>query len=346
MLVLGIDTSCDDTGVGVVRGRRVLANVVASQAALHAPLGGVLPETASREHLITIDRVVEQALREADVSLHELDAVAATRGPGLAGALLVGLGYAKALAWGRRLPFVPVHHLAGHVAACSAETEAGGAAALDPPYLALIASGGHTVLFDVATPERFVRLGGSRDDAAGEAFDKVARLLGLPYPGGPALAALAERGDANAVSLPLPMARQQGYDFSYSGLKTAVALLLERHSDVAPADVAAAFQERVVQSLVDVTRRAASATGRRRLVVAGGVAANRRLREALHASNLQVLLPAPGLATDNGAMIALAALAQLERHGVPDQQAALASDAAPYLPLGDAPARPRDQRVR
>jgi len=342
MLVVGIDTSCDDTGVGVVRGRRVLANVVASQAALHAPLGGVLPETASREHLATIDAVLTGALAEAGVALADVDAVAATYGPGLAGSLLVGLGYAKALAWGRGIPFVPVHHLAGHVAACLAEGD-GASAPPEPPYLCLIASGGHTVLFDVPEPGRFRRLGGSRDDAAGEAFDKVARLLGLPYPGGPALAALAEAGDAAAVALPRPMARQQGFDFSFSGLKTAVAMLLERDPDARPADVAAAFQARVVQSLVDVAARAARATGRDTLVVAGGVAANRSLRTALAAAELRVHLPPLALTTDNGAMIALAAVEQLQRLGVPDQDRALAVDATPYLPLADeGPSRPRD----
>ncbi len=345
MLVVGIDTSCDDTGVGVVRGRRVLANVVASQAALHAPLGGVLPETASREHLATIDAVFTRALAEAGVTLADLDAVAATYGPGLAGSLLVGLGYAKALAWGRGLPFVGVHHLAGHVAACLAEGDDAGAPP-EPPYLCLIASGGHTVLFDVPEPGCFRRLGGSRDDAAGEAFDKVARLLGLPYPGGPGLAALAEEGDAAAVALPRPMAQQRGYDFSFSGLKTAVAMLLERDGNARPADVAAAFQARVVQSLVDVATRAARATGRDTLVVAGGVAANRSLRSALAAADLRVHLPPLALTTDNGAMIALAAVEQLQRLGVPDQDRALALDATPYLPLADeGPSRPRDARA-
>ena len=346
MLVVGIDTSCDDTGVGVVRGRRVLANVVASQAALHAPLGGVLPETASREHLATIDAALTRALAEAGVALTDLDAVAATYGPGLAGSLLVGLGYAKALAWGLGLPFVGVHHLAGHVAACLAEGD-GADTPPEPPYLCLIASGGHTVLFDVPEPGRFVRLGGSRDDAAGEAFDKVARLLGLPYPGGPALALLAESGDAEAVTLPRPMAHQRGYDFSFSGLKTAVAMLLERDGDARPADVAAAFQARVVQSLVDVAARAARATGRDTLVVAGGVAANRSLRSALASADLRVHLPPLALTTDNGAMIALAAVEQIQRLGVPDRDQALALDATPYLPLAEeGPSRPRDATAR
>ena len=341
MLVLGIDTSCDDTGVGIARGRRVLSNVVASQTALHAPMGGVLPEAASREHLLAIDGVVTEAFTRAGVALHELDAVAATRGPGLAGALLVGLGYAKGLAWGADLPFVPVHHLEGHVAACLAADDERGPPP-EPPFLCLIASGGHTVLFDVPAAGRYLRVGGSRDDAAGEAFDKVARLLGLPYPGGPALAALADTGDPTALPLPRPMARQTGFDFSFSGLKTAVAVFLERHPNTLPADLAAAFQERVVRSLVDVATRAAQALERDTLVVAGGVAANRQLREALAAASLRVHLPPPDLATDNGAMIALAAVEQVRLRGMPDQAVALAVDAAPYLPLADGPSRPRD----
>ncbi len=344
MLVLGIDTSCDDTGVGVVRGRQVLANVVASQAALHAPMGGVLPEAASREHLATIDGVVGEALTRAGVELHDLDAIAATRGPGLAGALLVGLGYAKGLAWGAASPFIPIHHLEGHVAACLAE-DAGRGPPPEPPFLCLIASGGHTVLFDVPEAGRYLRVGGSRDDAAGEAFDKVARLLALPYPGGPALAALAGDGDPGTLPLPRPMARQHGFDFSFSGLKTAVAVFLERHPDASRADVAATFQERVVTSLVDVATRAARAFGRDTLVVAGGVAANRALREALAAAALHVHLPPPGLATDNGAMIALAAVEQVRLRGVPDQVEALAVDAAPYLPLAEGPSRPRDAQA-
>jgi N6-L-threonylcarbamoyladenine synthase len=339
MLVLGIDTSCDDTGVGVVRGRQVLSNVVASQTALHARFGGVVPEEASREHVRVIDQVVARALDEAGVTLGELEAVAATYGPGLVGSLLVGLGYAKALAWSRGLPFVSVHHLEGHVAASIAGGD------LAPPYLCLIASGGHTVLFDVPEAGRYVRLGGSLDDAAGEAFDKVARLLGLPYPGGPALAALAEEGDPELVALPVPLRGRGGYDFSFSGLKTAVAVLLEREPDSRPADVAAAFQARVVGSLVDVSLRAARDLGRRELVVAGGVAANRALRAAFSASPVRVHLPPPGLETDNGAMIALAAAERL-RLGTVDPAAELACDAAPYVPLGNAPSRPRDETRR
>jgi N6-L-threonylcarbamoyladenine synthase len=342
---LGIDTSCDDTGVGIVAidaggVPRVLANVVASQAAVHAAYGGVLPEQASREHLSVIDAVVGRALTEAGLAIDDVDAVAATYGPGLAGALLVGLTYAKGLAFGLGVPFAKVHHLEGHVAASVAGADAGPT----PPFLCLIASGGHTVLFDVPAWGTYRPLGRSLDDAAGEAFDKVARLLGLPYPGGPALAALAVEGDPDAVALPVPLARQDGFDFSFSGLKTAVAVRLEREPDLRPADVAAAFERRAVDHLRGVAQRAAAALGRSDLVVAGGVAANLRLRAALADAGLRVFLPPAGLATDNGAMIALAAARRLAAGAVDADD--LRADATPYLPLADAAARPRDATPR
>ncbi len=324
-LVLGIDTSCDDTGVGLARGSRVLANVVRSQTALHARYGGVMPELASREHLEVIDEVLEAALDQAGATLTEVDAVAATRGPGLVGALLVGLNYGKALAWGLGVPFVPVHHLEGHLSA---------AGDVLPPFVALLASGGHTSLFAVRAPGEFEELGRSRDDAAGEAFDKVARLLGLGYPGGALLAELAGRGDDRAIDLPVPMRTDSGLDFSFSGLKTAVALVLERRPDVNPADVAASFERVVVQSLVRVTGRALQRTGIERLVVAGGVAANARLRREFAAAGIAASFPPPALATDNGAMIALAGAARLATGRVPPD--ALTADAEPYLPLAGA----------
>jgi len=329
-VVLGIDTSCDDTGVGVVIDGRVTANVVVSQTALHARFGGVVPEAASREHLEVLDEVVTSSLAEAGIGLDAVSAVAATRGPGLVGALLVGLSYGKALAWGLGVPFVPVHHLEGHLAA---------AAAVDPPFVALIASGGHTALFRVETWDHFDLLGRSRDDAAGEAFDKVARLLGLGFPGGPALARLADEGDDHGVDLPWPMQGSDGLEFSFSGLKTAVALLLQRQPDVAPADVAATFQRVAIGSLTEVTLRALDRTGIRRLVVAGGVAANRRLRAAFDTPGIEVHFPPPALATDNGAMIALAAALRLRAGSAPSSAAALGADAAPYLPLGTEDAR-------
>lgn len=317
MVILGIDTSCDDTGVGIVRGGEVLANVVASQTALHAPYGGVMPEAASREHLTVIDQVLQQALDQAGLKLADLDAVAATYGPGLVGALLVGLSYAKGLAWARGLPFIAVHHLEGHIASSQ----------VTPPFLCLIASGGHTSLFEVSAWGDYRELGRSRDDAAGEAFDKVARLLGLPYPGGPHLSRLAATGNPHAFAFTLPLRSQVGFDFSFSGLKTAVALLLQQRPDANPADLAASFEHVMVESLVQVTKRAAAATGHQALVVAGGVAANRRLRQRFAESGLATHFPPLALTTDNGAMIALAAQHRLTA------TSDWSLDAAPYLPL-------------
>ncbi len=325
-LILGVDTSCDDTGVGLVRrdDGAVVANRVASQTAVHAPFGGVVPERASREHLAVIDGVAHDALAEAGATLDDVSAVAATYGPGLVGALLVGLTWAKALAWARELPFLPVHHLEGHLASAGPPRER---------ELCLVASGGHTSLFLVGEDGRPHELGRSRDDAAGEAFDKVARLLGLPFPGGPALSELARRGDPDAVDLPTPMRGRAGYDFSFSGLKTAVALLLERTPEVEPADVAAAFERAVVDALMGTLTRAARDEGIEAVTVVGGVAANQRLRDVLAASGLAIRVPPPALTTDNGAMIALAARARLARGATEPEWT---RDAAPYLPLEDA----------
>ncbi len=349
-VILGVDTSCDDTGVGVVRGGRVVANVVASQTALHTAYGGVMPEQASREHLSVIDTVLTRALLEADVTLDDVTHVAATYGPGLVGALLVGLTYAKGLAWARGLPFVPVHHLEGHIASALGASALGasalGASSLtenaEPPFLCLIASGGHTSLFDVRAWGDYGELGRSRDDAAGEAFDKAARLLGLGYPGGPALGRLAATGDPDAYPFTLPLRGQKGFDFSFSGLKTAVSVLLQRQPDADKADVAASFEHAIVESLVRTTLRAAAATGYGTLVVAGGVAANLRLRERLQETPLTVRVPPFELATDNGAMIALAAHARLQA-GLDEGD--LSVDATPYLPLSDA-SRTRDESAR
>lgn len=321
-VILGIDTSCDDTGVGVVIDGRVAANVVASQTALHATYGGVVPEHASREHLATIDRVVDRALADAGIGRDDIDLVAATYGPGLVGALLVGLAFGKALAWSLGAPFVKVHHLEGHIASCAADGD------IEPPFVCLVASGGHTSLFDVPTWGSYRELGRTRDDAAGEAFDKVARLLGLGYPGGPELSRLAASGTSDAVDLPWPLRGQTGYEFSFSGLKTAVATRLAREPDDRPEDVAAAFEQVVVDALVDPLERAARDLGRQRVVVAGGVAANRRLRKRLESTGLDVRLPPLSLATDNGAMIALAASRR-----PPGSASDWLTDAEPYLPL-------------
>ncbi len=322
-LILGVDTSCDDTGIGLVDidSGVVRANVVASQTAVHAPFGGVVPERASREHLAVIDAVAARALEDADATLHDVDLVAATYGPGLVGALLVGLTWGKTLAWARGVPFVPVHHLEGHLASADLGGER---------HLCLVASGGHTSLFVVDADGVPSELGRSRDDAAGEAFDKVARLLGLPFPGGPALAELALAGDPNAYPLTVPLRGQKGFDFSFSGLKTAVAVLLERTQDARPADVAASFERTVVEALVGTLLRAARHQGCRNVTVVGGVAANLRLRDALAASGLAVRVPPPELATDNGAMIALAARTRLRRGPLNSDWT---RDSAPYLPL-------------
>ncbi|MEX2502081.1 MAG: tRNA (adenosine(37)-N6)-threonylcarbamoyltransferase complex transferase subunit TsaD [Trueperaceae bacterium] len=322
--ILGVDTSCDDTGVGLIDADdgSVRANVVASQTDVHAAFGGVVPERASREHLERIDHVLERALTEAGGGLDDVVGVAATRGPGLVGALLVGLCWAKGLAFARGVPFAAVHHLDGHVASAGADVH--------EPSLCLIASGGHTLLLQLRpdAPPRW--LGASRDDAAGEAFDKVARMLGLPFPGGPALARLAGEGDPDAHPFTPPLRRQSGYDFSFSGLKTAVATLLERDPTTAPADVAASFERTVVDALVGTLTRAAADHGIDRVIVAGGVAANERLRAALRSSGLRVTVPPLDLATDNGAMIAMAARRRLsDPHATSDWSV----DAAPYLPL-------------
>lgn len=306
--ILGIDTSCDDTGVGVVELApdgtvKVLANRVWSQT-VHATYGGVMPELASREHVERIDSILGEALAEAGLSLSDLDAVAATSGPGLVGALLVGLMYGKGLAQALGVPFYAAHHLEGHIYAAASE------AALSESYLALVVSGGHTHLFDVPKSGEYVLVGATKDDAAGEAFDKVARLAGLGYPGGPAISEAARLGDLNAVPFKEPLKGQKAFDFSFSGLKTAA--LLAHRAGAAPHDLAASFQRAAVQFLVGTTQRAAAAYGRKTVVVSGGVAANAALREAFAATGLNVVFPAKGLNTDNGAMIALAGAAALQ----------------------------------
>ena len=323
-LVLGIDTSCDDTGVGLVEllpggGLRVRANRIWSQT-VHAGYGGVMPELASREHVERIEAVMDDALAEAGVGVGDLTAVAATSGPGLVGALLVGLMYGKGLSQGLGLPFYATHHLEGHIYAAAGETD------LQPPYLALVVSGGHTHLFDVPQEGRYILVGATRDDAAGEAFDKVARLSGLGYPGGPAISEAARLGDPKAVPFKVPLAGQSGYEFSFSGLKTAA--LLAFRAGAKPEDLAASFQAVAVKALVRTSVRAAHDLGRETLVVSGGVAANAALREAFRATDLRVVFPGRGLNTDNGAMIALAGAAAIRAgrgaHGLEDGATAYA----------------------
>ena len=300
-MILGIETSCDETAVALVtRDGEVRANVVASQAALHARYGGVVPEVASRRHLELVGPVLAEAFEEADARLGDVDAVAVTRGPGLIGALLVGLSAAKALAWSRRLPLVPVDHLHGHVASLYLRPEP-----LDPPFLCLLASGGHTLLLDVRDRSGHRVVGTTLDDAAGEAFDKGARLLGLGYPGGAALDRAARDGDPTAHAF--PVARVPGFDFSFSGLKTALLYAVRDlpadEVERRRADLAASYQRAIVRALVERTHAAAEALGAERIAVVGGVAANSELRAALPQATFAPL----ALCTDNAAMIASAA---------------------------------------
>ena len=300
-MLLGVETSCDETAAAVVTDDgRILANVVSSQADLHARYGGVVPEVASRRHLELVAPVVEEALAEAGTSLDDIDAVAVTRGPGLIGALLVGISAAKAIAWSRRLPLIPVDHLHGHVASLYLQPQD-----VDPPFLCLLASGGHTLLLDVREREGFTVLGTTLDDAAGEAFDKGARLLGLGYPGGAAIDRLAGEGDPEAYRF--PVARVPGLDFSFSGLKTALLYAVRdlgaEELEARRADLAASYQRAIVRALVERATEAAEKAGHSRIAVVGGVAANLELRSALPDA---ALAPLP-LCTDNAAMIASAA---------------------------------------
>jgi len=317
--LLCLETSCDDTSAAVVRGGRVLSSVVSSQHDLHAAFGGIVPEVASRRHTELLPAAVNEALREARADWHGIAGVAVTVGPGLIGALLVGLAGAKAIAYARRLPLVPVNHLQGHVAAVYAEELAlpSGLAQLPapakPPFVCLIASGGHTTVVIVEEGVRYRVAGRTLDDAAGEAFDKGARLLGLPYPGGLELDRLAVEGTAGAVRFPRAVPR--GPDFSFSGLKTALLYYVREHSeaDVAArrADIAAGYQAAIVRQLVDKTLDCAQREGLKTIAVAGGVAANSALRQRLTAEcerrGMRVHLPPLALCTDNAAMVGLAA---------------------------------------
>jgi len=332
MLTLGIETSCDESSVAVVRdGREILSNVIHSQTD-HARFGGVVPEVASRVHLQKIIPVYRQALGEADVSLGDIDIIAATLGPGLIGPLLVGLTFAKGLAFAAGKHFVGVHHIEGHIAANLLEHPD-----LKTRHLTLIVSGGHTMLVEVRHFGSYDVLGGTRDDALGEAFDKVAKLMGLGYPGGARLDRLAQQGDPSFHRFPRAMLKDESYQFSYSGLKTAVALYLDKlpaaELEGHRADIAAAFQEAAVAVVVEKTVRAALERDLIDVTISGGVAANSRLRmllaERLAAVGRRLFYPSVALCTDNGAMIAAAGYYRFQAEGPSE----LAINAVPYLKL-------------
>jgi N6-L-threonylcarbamoyladenine synthase len=311
MLILGIETSCDETACALYDGDRgLLSHTLHSQVALHAQYGGVVPELASRDHVRRIHPLLRETLAKAEVRPGDIDAVAYTAGPGLVGALMVGAAAAAGIATALDRPAIPIHHMEGHLLAPMLEAEHP-----EFPFTALLVSGGHTLLVDVAGVGRYKVLGESIDDAAGEAFDKTAKLLGLPYPGGPHLAKLAERGKPGRFKLPRPMTDRPGLDFSFSGLKTAVLVALPANADEqTKADLAREFEDAVVETLVIKCIRAIEETGHRALIVAGGVGANRRLRERLIADaakrGAKVYFPRSEFCTDNAAMIAYAGWAR------------------------------------
>lgn len=316
MLILTIESSCDETSAAVVRdGQQVLANVVASQVDVHARYGGVVPELASRKHMQAVSVVIDEALEKAEVTLDDIEGIAVTRGPGLVGALLVGLATAKALAFARDIPLVGVHHMEGHILAPLLEQE------VAFPYLALAVSGGHSHLYRVDGIGRYQILGRTLDDAAGEAFDKVAKLLGLGYPGGAVVDRLAAEGDPAAVDFPRPLLHKDNFDFSFSGIKTAMLYHVKAQAGPIEGqqlkDVAASFQQAVVEVLCKKTLRAARQFDLQRIVVAGGVACNKGLRrmmaEMAAEQDRQVFFPSPALCQDNAAMLGVAGNAYLEQ---------------------------------
>ena len=332
MKVLGIESSCDETAAAVlVNGRRILSNVVASQDDVHAPFGGVVPELASRRHLEIVLPVVERALVEAGVRVEDVDGIAVTQGPGLVGSLLVGCTIAKSLAYVHGKPLIGVNHLEGHVYAAFLTDDPP-----EHPFLALVVSGGHTALYHARAPLDYALVGQTRDDAAGEAFDKVAKLLGLGFPGGPLIQQTAEHGDPRAIAFPPARMRDGTRDFSFSGIKTAVSLHVKRHAPLstdAVADIAASFQAAAVRMLVRPTVSASLELGIKRVVLTGGVAANGPLRAALAAEaaehGIRLHIPPRNLCTDNAAMIAAAGTVRL----IAGHRADLSMNAIPDLVL-------------
>ncbi len=339
MLCLGVETSCDETSAAVVEnGTRIRSNIIASQISVHRKYGGVVPELASRHHVERICQVVDCALQEAEVTLEDLDLIGVTAGPGLVGALLVGLSYGKALAFGAGIPFVGVHHLEGHIHAVRLEKK------VAFPFLCLVVSGGHTELIEVRRFGEYTVLGKTRDDAAGEAFDKVAKMLGLGYPGGPILDELARRGDSCFTDFPRSLLAEGSLEFSFSGVKTSVLNFLRRNGwgptgegseelHVHLPHIAASFQAAVVDVLLEKSMAAMEQQGLTRLVVAGGVAANRYLRErfetTVRKAGHELLIPSPILCTDNAAMIAAVATYRFEA----GHESRLDLNAKAHLPL-------------
>jgi N6-L-threonylcarbamoyladenine synthase len=322
MLILGIESSCDETSAAVVKdGRTVISNVIYSQIPLHRKYGGVVPEIASRKHVEHIDSVIGQALLEANARRDDIDAIAVTYGPGLVGALLVGLNFAKALAFSWRKPFVGVHHIEGHIYANFINS------GLEPPFVCLIVSGGHTQLVVVEDYGRYRAIGGTKDDSAGEAFDKVARAIGLSYPGGVLIDELSRSGNAEAVNFPRALINSGDYDFSFSGLKSAVLNYLSKakalNRDIIREDVAASFQKAITDVLVAKSIRACNSIGMKKLAIAGGVSCNSALRSELKTAcdenGIGLFMPAPLYCTDNAAMIAVCGYYEFikgTRHGL------------------------------
>ena len=329
MLILGIETSCDETAAAVVRdGREVLSNVISTQIEIHKQFGGVVPEVASRKHLEAINAVIDEALTKAEVTLDHIDAIAVTYAPGLVGALLVGVSAAKAISFAAKKPLIPVHHIRAHICANYIEHPE-----LEPPFVSLVCSGGHSHIIYVKSYTEYEVLGQTRDDAAGEAFDKVARVLGLGYPGGPKVDKLAKEGDENAISFKKVSFGKDNYDFSFSGIKTGVINYLhnaqQKGEHINIADMAASFQHSVVEVLIENLINAAKSVGCSTVTLAGGVASNSRLRKELEdkRGDMKVYFPSAILCTDNAAMVAASGFYEAESNRFAD----LSLNAIPYL---------------
>jgi len=333
--ILSIESSCDETAAAVVRnGREVISSVISTQVPIHTLYGGVVPEIASRKHIERVNQVIEQALQDAKMTLDDIDAIAVTRGPGLVGALLVGVSVAKAISYAKNIPLVGVHHIEGHICANYIEYPT-----LEPPFMCLVVSGGHTHLVNVSNYGEYEVLGRTRDDAAGEAFDKIGREIGLGYPGGPKIEAAAKEGNPNAVDLPRAVVNDNVYDFSFSGLKSATLNYLNsvrmKGEEVNVPDVAASFQQAVVDALVEHAMLGATEYGAKKLAIAGGVASNSTFREAMKTAcqdkGIEFFCPSKILCTDNAAMIGCAGYYEY----INGRRDGLDLDAVPYLKLGE-----------